>query len=198
MEMLELLKRALKTCASVIKLGAGMQEKAREELTKDLQQICLKCEKAYETVLKSLSPIKDTFQDPKRLAKALREFRADAKTRDAFKPEHLCREIDSLVMRLENNLDPLKYSVDFRRITDLRHHLQSIGNVDVAIYQSYDDFTRQLDELASQLKDKSFDACERRQYVQHVIRGFETDLRAAIDGVRDVKNSMLRGDKARG
>jgi hypothetical protein len=193
MEVLELLKRALKTCASVIKLGAGIQGKVRKELTKDLQQICLKCEKAYETVLKRLSPVKDAFQDPKSLAKALRGFATDTKTRNAFKPEHLCGEIDHLITRLESNLDPLKYSIDVMRIQDLRKHLQSVGNYDAAIYQSYDGFARQLDELATQLQDSSFDIEERKHYAQHVIREFETDLRTAIDGVRDVKNSIIRG-----
>ena len=195
MEVLELLKRALKTCASVIKLGAGIQEKVRKELTKDLQQICLKCEKAYETVLKRLSPVKDAFQDPKSLAKALRGFATDTKTRNAFKPEHLCGEIDHLIIRLESNLDPLKYSINIMRIQDLRRHLQSVGNYDEAIYQSYDEFARQLDELATQLQNSSFNIEERRHYARHVIREFETDLRAAIDEVRTSKIVLYEGLK---
>lgn len=193
MEVLELLKRALQTCASVIKLGAGMQEKVRKELTNDLQQICLKCEKAYDTVLTRLGPVKDTFQHPVNLANALRDFAADTVTRDAFKPEHLCGAIDHLIVRLASSLDPLKYSIAYTRIEKIRMHLSTVGNYDAAIYQSYDEFARQLDELATQLHDSSFDAEERRRYVEHVIREFETDLRLAIDSVRDTKNSILRG-----
>jgi len=198
MEVLELLKRALKTCASVIKLGAGIQEKVRKDLAEDLQKICLNCEKAYETVLERLAPIKDAFQDPGSLGKALRSFAADTRTRDTFKPEHLCSEIDYLIMQLESYLDPLKYSIDVTRIGDLRRQLKSVGNYDDAIYQSYDGFARQLDDLASQLQDPSFDLKERGQYAQHVIRQFEADLRTAIDEVRDLKNSMIRGPKSAG
>lgn len=193
MDVLELLKRALKTCASVIKLGAGIQEKVRKELTNDLQQICLKCEEAYGTVLKRLSPVKDAFQDPTNLAKELRDFAADTATRNAFKPEHLCGEIDHLIVRLASNLDPLKYSIDYGRIQEIRANLSSVGNFDGAIYRSYDEFARQLDELATQLRDPTFDAEERRRYAQHVIRDFEDDLRSAIDGVRGTKNNILHG-----
>ena len=195
MDVLELLKRALNTCASVIKLGAGMQEKTRKELASELQQVCVKCEAAYDTVLSRLKPVKDAFHNPTALATALRDFAADAQTRKAFKPEHLCGEIDNLVMRLQSNLDPLKYSIDVRRIQDLRLHLQSVGNYDGAIYAAYDDFARELDGLATQLQNPAAnqkEQAERREYAEHVITVFEIDLRSAIDSVRDTKNSILR------
>ena len=193
MEVLELLKRALKTCASVIKFGAGIQEDSRKRLVEDLQRICLNCERAYETVLKRLGPIKDAFQDPDALAVELREFAQDAQTRDAFKPEHLCGEVDHLVVRLESNLDPLKYSIDLTRIRELRQSLGMVGNYDAAIYESYDDFARQLDNLATQIRDPGSDRNERGEYAQHVIAEFESDLRTAIDGVRQTKSTILQG-----
>lgn len=193
MEVLELLKRALKTCAGILRFGASLQEPARKELTADLQRICLNCEDAYSTVLKRLGPVKDAFHDPDRLAKELRDFAGDTQTRDAFKPEHLCGEIDHLIVRLESNLDPLKYSVDFSRLGEIRRNISLVGNYDLAIYSAYDDFARQLDDLATQFHDPASDANERALYARHVVTGFESDLRSAIDGIREAKQTILLG-----
>lgn len=90
MEVLELIQRALKVVAEVVKWGAGIQEQTRKELVQELQSICLNCEAAYDAVLKRLVPVKDAFSDRNRLADELRAFVADTQTRDRFKPEHLC------------------------------------------------------------------------------------------------------------
>ena len=192
MEVLELLRQALKTSVSVIKAGAGIQEKARKELVQDLQKICQNCETSYEAVLKRLAPIKDTFRRPDELAKELRAFAADPKARQSFKPERLCGEIDHLLVRLESNLDPLKYAIDISRIQEVKRTLGLVGNYDAAIYRSYDEFARQLDELATQIRDPRFDANERAEYVQRVIREFDEDLRATIDNVRATKKEVLK------
>ena len=193
MDVLELLKRALNACARVVKVGAGIQEEVRKDLVEDLQRICFNCEQALDTVLSRLRPIKDSYLSAPSLAKELRDFAADAETRDAFKPEHLCGDIDRLIVRLESNLDPLKYSIDYRRIEEVRRNLDFVGDYDASIYQSYDEFTWQLDQLATQLQDpSSFDVEERRRYAQHVIEDFEADLRSAIAGVRDTKNSIVQ------
>lgn len=191
MDILELLKRAVKTSASVIEFGAGIQEPARKALADDLQRICSNCEKAYSVVLERLVPVKNTMPDAEALSKELRAFAADSGTRDAFKPEHLCGEVDHLLVRLSSNLDPIKYSVDARRIGDLRSSLGMVGDVDAAIYASYDEFARQLDDLATQINEPGADQDERRRYAQRVVREFELELRSAVDSVREAKASIL-------
>ena len=150
-----------------------MQENARKGLVADLQTICSNCDAAYGAVLARLVPVKNAFRDPQTLSTELRALAADTTTRDQFKPEHLCHQVDQLLVRLSSNLDELKYSIDFRRIKDLRQELNRFGDVDGAIYQSYDDFTVELDQIATQILDPTFDAQERSRYAQHVIEGFE-------------------------
>ena len=147
METLELLKRALKAAARVLRVAGGIQKDARHKLINDLHGICAKCEDAYGTVLIRLRTVKDAFSDPDALATELRDFAADSETRDAFKPEHLCGEVDFLLDALASNLDPLKYSIDVNRIKEIRGTLQNIGNVDLAIYASYDQLRGDLDLL---------------------------------------------------
>src|SRR6187455_1359886 len=105
-------------------MGAGIQAPERKGLAADLQAICSACEDAYATVLARLVPIKNAFGDPALLASELRAFAADVATRDKFKPEHLCHQVDHLLVRLRSNLDPLKYSIDCREIKEIRAYLQ--------------------------------------------------------------------------
>jgi hypothetical protein len=44
MGVLDLLKIALKTSARVLKIGAGLQEKTREQFVADLSRICGRCQ----------------------------------------------------------------------------------------------------------------------------------------------------------
>ena len=135
--------------------------------------------------------MKNAFRDPQKLSTELRELAADATTRSQFKPEHLCHQVDRLLVSLSSNLDPLKYSIDCRRINDLRQELNRFGDVDGAIFQSYDNLTVELDRIATQIVDPAFDAQERSQYAQHVIEGFESDLRAAQATMRDAKTQTI-------
>src|SRR5215470_1516449 len=122
MQVLEALKQAVKTCADVVKWGAGIQEPTRKALVADLQAICANCDAAYDAVLVRLVPIKNAFGTPVALAAELRAFSADTATRNKFKPDHLCGQVDQLLARIGSNLDPLKYSIDYRRIGDLRQY----------------------------------------------------------------------------
>ena len=108
MQVFEALKQAVKACADVVKWGAGIQEPTRKGLAADLQAICTNCDAAYDAVLTRLVPIKNAFADPTALAAELRAFAADAATRANFKPDHLCGQVDQLLIRLSSNLDPLK------------------------------------------------------------------------------------------
>jgi len=191
MEVLNALKQAVKACADVVKWGAGLQEGARKALVTDLQAICGNCDAAYDVVLARLVPVKNAFADPTSLAAELRSFAADAVTRQQFKPEHLCHQVDDLLARLGSNLDPLKYSVDVRRINSLRRSLNQFGDVDGAIFQSYDDVTRDLDQIATELQDPASDRQERARYAQHVIQGFEADLRSAQAAMREAKRQTV-------
>jgi hypothetical protein len=191
MEVLAVLKQAINACTSVVKWGAGMQDAARKGLVGDLQNICSNCDAAYGAVLARLVPVKNAFRDPQTLSTELRALAADAATRNQFKPEHLCHQVDQLLVSLSSNLDPLKYAIDFRRIKDLRQELNRFGDVDGAIYQSYDNLTAELDRIATQILDPAFDAQERSKYAQHVIEGFEADLRSAQATMRDAKSQTV-------
>ena len=191
MEVLAVLKQAINACTSVVKWGAGMQQNARKSLVADLQTICSNCDDAYGAVLARLVPVKNAFRDPQLLSTELRALAADAATRSQFKPEHLCHQVDQLLVSLSSNLDELKYSIDFRRIKDLRQELKRFGDVDGAIYQSYDDFRMEIDRIATQILDPAFDAQERSRYAQHVIEGFEAELRSAQATMRDAKSQTV-------
>jgi hypothetical protein len=136
-------------------------------------------------------PIKNAFADPTALAIELRAFAADATTRASFKPDHLCGQVDQLLIRLSSNLDPLKYSIDCRRIDDVRQYLQRFGNFDGAIFQSYDELVAELDGIATQIQASTSAKQERSEYAQHVIQSFESDLRATQSAVREAKTQMM-------
>ena len=191
MEVLNVLKQAVKACAEVVKWGAGLQESTRKGLVVDLQGICSNCESAYDAVLTRLIPVKNAFAHPQQLAAELSAFATDATTRRQFKPEHLCGQVDQLLVRLASNLDPLKYSIDLRRINDLRQSLSRFGDVDGAIFQSYDELTTELGRIAGQIQDPAFDGQERSHYARHVIQDFEADLRSAQTSMRDAKTQIL-------
>ena len=95
------------------------------------------------------------------------------------------------MVQLGSNLNPLKYSIDFRRIQGLRQYLGQFGNVDGAIFQSYDEFTRDLDQLATEIQDGRFDAQERAMYARHVVDGFMEELRSAQAEVRAAKTKVI-------
>lgn len=195
METLVLLKRALKEAAEVLSFGAGIQKSARQQLVSDLHSVCGKCEDAYGTVLLKLRPVKDAFNDANTLSIELRNFATDMETRDRFKPEHLCGEVDNILDRLANNLDSLKYSIEWNRITSIRETLKGMGNYDAVIYASYDEFARGLDKIAGQLVDSSQDSVERMEYAKKVVLEFEIELRSAIDEMRKSKDIVLRGNE---
>jgi hypothetical protein len=191
MQVFEALKQAVKASADVVKWGAGIQEPTRKALAADLQLICTNCEAAYDAVLTRLVPIKNAFADPTALATELRAFAADSMTRATFKPDHLCGQVDQLLIRLSSNLDALKYSIDHRRIDDVRQYLMRFGNFDGAIFESYDALVAELDRIATEIQASGSDKEERSRYAQHVIQSFEFDLRATQSAVRDAKNQML-------
>ena len=187
MEILNAIRHAIQACADVVKWGAGIQEDTRKKLVEDLQAICLNCDTAYEAVLKRLVPVKNAFSDRGKLAIELRSFAADAETRGTFKPEHLCGQVDHLLVRLASNLDPLKYSVDYRRIEDVRDGLFRSRNVDAAIREAYEELTSQLDNIATQINDPKADGEERARYAQRVIQDFEAELRSTLTDLREAK-----------
>ncbi len=191
MEILNEIRRAIQACAQVIGWGVGLQTDARKQLVEQMQTICIACDEAFETVLEGLLPIKQSFADPHRLADELRRFAADRQLRGRFKPERLCGQIDRLLVELASNLDPLKYSVDCRRIQDIRDGLFRSRDVDMAIRAAYDVLAEQLDTIAGQIGDPAFNTEERAKYAQRVIQQFESDLRAALTDLRQAKADVL-------
>lgn len=192
MQVFEALKQAVKACADIVNWGAGIQEPTRKELAADLQGICARCEAAYDAVLSRLVPVKNAFADPKALSDELRTFASDADTRAKFKPEHLCGQIDQLLVRLKSKLDPLKYSVDYRHLDEIRQYLQKFGDYDGAIFLSYDKLVAELDNVATQLRSAGADQQERSLYAQHLIRTFEAAMRETQTTVREAKNQMIK------
>jgi Fe-S-cluster formation regulator IscX/YfhJ len=191
MEILKILTNTIKTCAGVIKWGVGLQSSTRKQLVSDLQSICVNCDAAYDAILGRLTPVKNTFGDRERLAVELRAFAADSATRSQFKPEYLCSQIDHLLAQLSSNLDPLKYSVDHRRVTELRQSLMQLGNFDGALLRSYDELARQLDRIATEIQAQSADSQERCKYAQHVIQEFEDDLTSSLAEIREAKAKLV-------
>jgi hypothetical protein len=191
MEILKILTNTIKTCAGVIKWGVGLQASTRKQLVSDLQSICVNCDAAYDAILGRLTPVKNTFGDRERLAVELRAFAADSATRSQFKPEYLCSQIDHLLAQLSSNLDPLKYSVDHRRVTELRQSLMQLGNFDGALLRSYDELARQLDRIATEIQAQSADSQERCKYAQHVIQEFEDDLTSSLAEIREAKAKLV-------
>lgn len=162
------------------RFGAGIQKQARNEIIQDLQRICSNVEAAYSGVIARLLPVKQSFDDPAALVTELRAFAADNVTRDSFKPDHLCSEVDVLLSKLANNLDPLKYSVDVPKIRSLQQNISMIVNMDAMIYNEYDEFARSLGYLATDLKTlRDDDLRERQTYTRHVIQECEEDLFSA-------------------
>jgi hypothetical protein len=106
-------------------------------------------------------------------------------------PEHLCGEVDLLLSRLESNLDPLKYSLDVIRLSAIRDQLQRLGNFDVALRDSYDQFTKALDNIATQIQRPGEDKIERAEYVRTAIGEFEDELRSAINDIRRTKDDII-------
>lgn len=193
MDFLSILKDAFKTCSRVISFGAAIQDKARHRLINDLQSVCSKVETAYSTVLARLHPVKESYQDPLSLAKELRKFAADKKTREAFKPDKLCGEVDALLVDLANNLDPLKYSIDVKKISSLQRDIKEIGNLDNQMFEEYDRFTKDLDKLGDDIRStKDNEQKDRVEYARHVISDFEDDLFDAIKSIRQAKDLILR------
>jgi hypothetical protein len=190
MWVIDALKEALASAGRIIESGAKVQGQARRELKDDMQQICSKCDAAYSTVIARLVPVKNSYVDAARLAIELRALAADQQTRMAFTPQHLCGEVDALLMKLQNNLDALKYAIDVRRIGVLRLVLQSMGHFDDAISDSYDGFMRQLDDIATELQASPAPA-GRVEYVREVIADFEATLLDAIKQVRQTKATLL-------
>lgn len=191
MDVLNTIKQALKTSASVIQWGAGLQESTRKALVTELQGICSNCEAAYDSVLARLVPIKNAYTDPRNLSRELRAFAGNPASRREFKPEHLCGQVDHLLVQLSSNLAPLKYSIDFRRIQDLRQSLRQFGNVDAAIFDSYDQFASELDHIATEIDDPASDQLERARYVQHVIEDFEDEVRSLKADIRAAKTRVV-------
>jgi hypothetical protein len=60
-----------------------------------------------------------------------------------------------------------------------------------AIFQSYDELATELDRIATQIQDPSFDKQERAGYARHVIERFEDELRATQTAVRDAKTQTI-------
>lgn len=180
---------ALRTATRSIAYLWRTQGTERSQLIADLQAICSRCEDAYTAVIKQLRPVKDSYGDREALASALRTFAADSQTRSAFKPEHLCGEVDQLLQRLSSNIDWLKYSFDLRAVDRLRGAIGQMGNYDGQLRDYYDDHTRAMDDIATQLQShlESEDIRERMTYARHVIDEFENDLNDTLKEIRAAK-----------
>jgi chromosome segregation ATPase len=197
MELITYLEKVVTTCSRIIKFGASMQSVARNKLIDNLQKICSNVESAYSDVLSRLRSVKENFNEPKKLAKELRDFAADKETRDSFKPDKLCGGVYNLISDFESNLNPLKYSVDVRKLGALKNEFNMIGNVDAALYDAYDEFARDLDKIATEIsslieKNSSKRLKERTEYAQHLILDFEDELFDAIKKMREAKDRILR------
>jgi len=176
-------------CKRLIAYLPGIQNAARRRLVNDLQQICSKCDDAYSAVLVRLTPVKQAYSDPPALARELRSFAGDPTTRAAFKPEHLCGEIDHLLQELRNNLAALGYAVGYSGLDELAQILTQMGNYDNELYHQYDRFTSSLDDLATRLEQTS--GAERAawlRYAQELISDTRAQLSESVRRMRNAKD----------
>ena len=189
---LDLNRAIVKVCLRILEHLPGIQARKRSELVVDLQTICGRCQDSYAAVLKRLVPIKNAFGDERRLIKELRSFAADTETRAAFKPEHLCGEIDSLLTKLKSYLDGLKFSVDFTELGTLRRVLKQMGSFDAELYHQYDQFTTELDSVANKLRrTRGKTARKWMSYVEDLVCDFESELRRELRGMRAAKKKIV-------
>jgi hypothetical protein len=84
--------------------------------------------------------------------------------------------------------------VDLRGIERLRGAIAGMGSYDGQLRDYYDDHTRAMDEIATQLQAKlsSSDAKERLVYARHVVDEFENDIRDTLKMIREAKEQARR------
>ena len=183
----------VRACARLIRSLPGIQSNARKRLVTELQGICSKCEDAYSALIARLLPIKAAYGDAKKLAEALRQFGADTKTRAAFKPEHLCGEIDHLLQELKSNLNALGYSVRWSGLETLDETLKRMGNYDSELYHQYDQFRFELDQIATELdRAKKKDQKYWLRYVEDLVSDTEVELQNSITDMRRAKDQIVQ------
>jgi hypothetical protein len=188
MRTLELLRQAF----DLLGLLSRIQRKARKQLFDSLEKVASRCDDAYSKVQDGLVPVRNSYLDPAQLARALRAFTADPKIRSSVKPHKLCGDVSTLLGRLANNLDPLKYAVDVRRIRDLQIALGHVGIFDVRIKDEYEVFTRDLDAMANQLeKAAPREVQEWVARIQEVIADFDKELTELVNSIRSTKDRVL-------
>lgn len=186
------LRQAFEVAGRAIGFASKTQGGARLELINSLEQVASKCDDAYTNVRAALRPVRDSYRDPAQLATALRAFAADADVRTSIKPHQLCAEVTGLLDKLADNLDPLKYSIDVRKIRAVRSSLGELHQLDHDIKNEYEEFTRDLDAVADQLDHAVGDeAQERIAYVRQVIADFDRELSDLVTSVREAKDRAL-------
>jgi archaellum component FlaC len=192
MGALSQLRQAFEVAGRAIGFASEAQGGARRELVDSLEHVASRCDDAYTRVRAALGPVRDSYRDPLMLASALRAFAADADVRTSVKPHQLCGDVTALLDKLANNLDPLKYAIDVRRIKAVRESLGELHQLDYDIKNEYEEFTRDLDAVADQLDTAIGDeARERIAYVRQVIADFDRELSDLVTSVRDAKDRAL-------
>lgn len=190
---IDLNKAIFRTATRLICFLPGIQKTNREKLVEELQAICSKCEDAYTAVRKRLKPVKVAYRDPAKLVTELRGFSADSETRAAFKPEHLCGEIDHLLQELRSNLEGLQYSVRWSGLGTLIDTLHQLRNYDSELRLQYEQFCSELDEIASKI-EKAKKKTEREQwrnYIEDLVASTEEELQQSIAEIRKAKDKIM-------
>ena len=194
MLVLSVLREFANQCSRLLSTAARLQTPARTQLVADLSGICDRCETAYGVVLQRLGPVEKTaYHNRLALVDAIRAFVGDTEVRANFKPSQLCGDAAILLDRLSNNLDSLKYSIDIRKISEVKATLTQFDNYDLAFYRSFDDFAMELDGIATNLADPSLserDVLERMSYVRSVIDDFQDDLAETVRAVQNAKQRL--------
>ena len=188
-----LLREGAHEIAAIVKFGAGMQATARTDLVTSLQGICARCDAAYSTLLAVLVPVKAAYADAVALPNALRTFAASPVVRASFRPVNLCGELDMLISRLNQQLDPLKYSVDVARLAELQRALHDLGHFDDVLHDELDKAARQLDRRATDLADPKLSAMMRDEMIKwarYDVERLEDRLTRTIREMRDVKAQL--------
>jgi septation ring formation regulator EzrA len=171
---------------------ATTQSRERIRLVTQLRKVCSDCDGAYDELITRLVPLRDVHVPPQKLAQELRTFAADTNTRNLFKPEGLCKDINDLLEAMNDNLKALKYSVDVFAISDIQAHLQQLGDYDHQMYHQYDRFRNDLHRIADQISASNPEqSLALAALARSTIADVCEDLENAINNIRKVSSSIV-------
>ncbi len=183
----------IRACTRLLRYLPGFPQDEREALARDVRALCSGCEEAYAALLARLSAVKAAVRDPAALVRELRLFAADAQARAAFRPEHLCGEVERLLRGLRGRMDALGYSVRMSGLGTLDETLRRMGEYDGDLPDQFDQFRAELGHVAGEIERST--GPDRRhwvRYAEELVSDAEVELHRSIGDVRRAGDDVSR------